>query len=225
VASNFQQGESSDMSSIGSIVRRAFGPYERHVAEWYRRIFVDLDDLAKQIRAWVNPASILEIGCGEGALAERLARDFPAAKYLGIDVTCRLGRLFVHPPRNVSFRQVTAQELAREARGTFDLVVLSDVLHHVPRDLRPDLLAVARDLLSEGGHFVLKDWVRRPTLIHAMSYFADVYIGGDKNTHYMCLQEQRSLIDSTFGHGAIRHEADIAPWTQNHAFLIERTGK
>ena len=213
------------MSSIGSTVRRAFGPYERHVAEWYRRIFVDLDDLTRQIRAWVNPTSILEIGCGEGALAERLARDFPAAKYLGIDITPHLGRLFEHPPMNVSFRQVTVQELAREAKGQFDLVVISDVIHHVPQDLRPQILTAAKDLLSEGGHLVLKDWVRRPTLIHAMSYFADVYIGGDKNTRFMCLDEQRSLIESTFGQGAIRQEADIAPWTQNHAFLVERQGE
>jgi 2-polyprenyl-6-hydroxyphenyl methylase/3-demethylubiquinone-9 3-methyltransferase len=213
------------MSSIGSTVRRAFGPYERHVAEWYRRIFVDLDDLTRQIREWVNPTSILEIGCGEGALAERLARGYPAARYLGIDITPHVGRLFEHPPRNVSFRQVTAQELAREAKGQFDLVVISDVIHHVPRDLRPQVLAAAKDLLAGGGHLVLKDWVRRPTLIHAMSYFADVYIGGDRNTHYLDLDEQRSLIESTFGQGVIRQEADIAPWTQNHAFLIERRGE
>ena len=213
------------MSSIGSTVRRAFGPYERQVAEWYRRIFVDLDDLARQIREWVNPTSILEIGCCEGALAERLARNFPAAKYLGIDITPRLGRLVKHPPTNVSFRHVTAQELAREAKGQFDLVVISDVIHHVPQDLRPQILTAAKDLLSEGGHLVVKDWVRRPTLIHAVSYFADVYIGGDKNTHYMSLDQQRSLIKSTFGRGAIRQEADIAPWTQNHAFLIEGQAK
>ena len=213
------------MNSIGSTVRRAFGPYERQVADWYRRIFIDLDDWARQIREWVNPTSILEIGCGEGALAEHLARDFPDAKYLGIDVTPRLGRLYENPPRSVSFRQVTAQELARESKGQFDLVVMSDVLHHIPQAIRPEILAAARDLVSEGGHFILKDWVRRPTLIHAMNYFADVYIGGDKNTHYMRLHEQRDLILATFGHGTIRQEAAIAPWTHNHAFLIARQGE
>ncbi len=59
---------------LGPQIRRLFGPYERQVAEAYKRVFIDLDDFAGRLRLWVpHPARILEVGCGEGAMMERLA--------------------------------------------------------------------------------------------------------------------------------------------------------
>lgn len=214
------------MTSIGSTIRRAFGPYERQVAEAYRRIFIDLDDLAGAIRARLSatpPARILEIGCGEGALAERLVRDWPEARYLGIDIIAHLGRMYAGAEGNVSFRQVTAQDLARQTPGAFDLVVINDVLHHVPEALRPEIVAAARDLLRPGGCLLLKDWARRPTPIHAACYVADRYIGGDATVRYMRLDEQRALIGAAFGAAALVEECTIAPWRHNHAFFVTRS--
>ncbi len=210
--------------SLGARIRRAFGPHERRVAELYRAVFVDLDALAERIALWAEPAEILEIGCGEGALAERLVARFPEAAYLGIDVIPHLGRLYAGPPGRAEFRQVTAEALAEARPGGFDLVVLADVLHHVPPPLRRSVLAAGRDLLAPGGRLVLKDWVRRPTPIHAATWVADVWIGGDRNTRYMTLAEQRALIAESFGPGAILAEAAIRPWRQNLAFLLARPG-
>jgi len=208
------------MASIGSAVRHAFGPYERQVAELYRRAFIDLEDLSGCIRDWAAPRSILEIGCGEGALAERLVRDFPQAQYTGIDIIPHLGRMYDGPAKRVSFRQITAEALAEEAPGSFDLVVINDVLHHVPDALRRGILDAARALLGPDGHLIFKDWVRRPTMIHAAVYVADAYIGGDRGVRYMPLEEQRELIAESFGEGAIQGERCIEPWAQNRAFLI-----
>lgn len=208
------------MSSLGATIRRAFGPYEREVSELYRRLFIDLDDLAGRIRDWAAPRSILEIGCGEGALAERLAREFPRADYLGIDIIPHLGRLYDGPSDRVRFRQVDAAVLAGEAPGRFDLVVINDVLHHVPPAARRDLLAAARRLLAPDGHMILKDWVRRPTPIHAACYVADAYVGGDRGVRYMTMDEQRRLIAEGFGPEAVVAEASVAPWRHNHAFLV-----
>ena len=56
---------------LGPLIRRLLGPYERPVTELYRRTFIDLDEFARIIAAWVpDPRRILEIGCGEGAVAE-----------------------------------------------------------------------------------------------------------------------------------------------------------
>jgi len=45
----------------GPLIRRLFGPYERQVAEAYKRLFVDLDDFADLLRLWVpHPGRILE---------------------------------------------------------------------------------------------------------------------------------------------------------------------
>ncbi|WP_306110891.1 MULTISPECIES: class I SAM-dependent methyltransferase [Roseovarius] len=208
------------MGSIGASVRRAFGPYERQVSELYRRVFIDLENLADCIQDWADPTAICEIGCGEGALAERLCRDFPDASYLGIDIAPQLGRMY--DGDRAEFRQIDAQDLAEERSGQFDLVVLNDVMHHVPVGIRADILQAAKKLLVPGGVLVFKDWLRRSTPIHAACYVADVYIGGDKNVAYMAMEEQRELIASVFGPAAVAAEQSIRPWSQNHAFKVVR---
>ena len=85
----------SDVVPIGPLIRRAFGPYEGAAAEGFRRIFVDLEDFIARLQEWVpNPGLILEVGCGEGAIAERLAKAYPASAILGSDICPTVGRLF-----------------------------------------------------------------------------------------------------------------------------------
>lgn len=208
------------MASVGATIRKALGRYERPVSDAYRGAFVDLEDLAARIRGWSRPARILEIGCGEGAMAELLTRDFPEAEFLGIDIIAHLGRMYEGRRDGVSFRQVEAQVLARELPGRFDLIVLNDVMHHVPDPEREEILKAARQLLAPGGMLVFKDWVRRPSLIHAACYVADAYIGGDRKVRYMDRAEQEAMLVRVFGPRAIRDSATIRPWAQNLAFLV-----
>lgn len=211
------------MSSFGATVRRAFGPYERQVSDLYRSIFINLEDLSDRIRTWTTPKNILEIGCGEGALAEFIARDFPGIPYLGIDIISHLGRMYEGQTENVEFQEITAQDLAATRPGEFDLILINDVLHHVPDEIREEILVAARTLLAPGGSLIFKDWDRRSSPIHAMCYIADVYVGGDKNVRYMPKSEQRKLLKGVFGEDAVLDEASIRPWKHNCAFLVTRT--
>src|SRR5579859_4409597 len=125
----------------GPLVRRLFGPYEHGVAEVYRRLFVNLDDLANLMCAWVPRAQrILEVGCGEGAMTERLVRSYPAASITAIDITTRIGRLYRGPASTVNFFQETVEEVAHRSPASFDLVILADVMHHVPLEARRSLM-------------------------------------------------------------------------------------
>ena len=76
------------------------------------------------------PARVLEVGCGEGALAEALAE-------AGYDV------LAIDPeaPEGPIFRQVTLERL--EEPAAFDVAVADRVLHHV-HPLEPALDKLAR---------------------------------------------------------------------------------
>ena len=80
----------------GPLIGRLFGTHERQVAEAFRRVFVDLDDFARRLQLWIPsaPRRILEVGCGEGAMAERLARIYPGATITGIDIKPTIGRLY-----------------------------------------------------------------------------------------------------------------------------------
>ena len=83
--------------SIGSAVRSLFGPAEPAVARAYRRIFVDVEALAREVAGLVAARRVLEVGAGEGQFTEALARVFPEAEILGIDITPRVGTALPGP--------------------------------------------------------------------------------------------------------------------------------
>ncbi|MBP0591590.1 class I SAM-dependent methyltransferase [Paraburkholderia sp. LEh10] len=206
--------------AIGSLVRVLFGPYEHRVSEAYRSIYVDLDGFTERIRHWRRDAvRVLEIGCGEGAMTERLANIYPRAEIVAIDITPRIGRLYRGPTDNVRFLQTTAQEMAATRRAEFDLIVLADVIHHVPPALRVELFVAAKSALAHNGALVFKDWKRANTPIHALCYASDRWITGDR-VQYMTVMEMREILTRVFGPNSIAAEAHIKPWGNNIAFLV-----
>lgn len=205
---------------IGPFIRRLFGPYERRVSEAYRSLYVDIDSLVDQIRQWQPTADkILEVGCGEGAVTERLSVAYPDAKITGIDITPRIGRLYAGPPDRVRFIQCDVQTIAATESGQYDLVVLSDVLHHVPVPLRQGLLDAIRATLAPDGAFIFKDWERNYTPIYWLCYASDRWITGDRII-YMSHEEMREILSRSFARNALVAEARIAPWRNNIATLV-----
>jgi 2-polyprenyl-3-methyl-5-hydroxy-6-metoxy-1,4-benzoquinol methylase len=207
--------------SIGAKVRRMFGRHERLVSELWRAGFIDLNAFFRQVRAWVPGASnVLEIGCGEGAGTERLADLYPHASILSIDVAPNLGRLYARPPKRVSFQQVSVTDLAATHGGKFDLILMCDVLHHIPAELRAEIIAATRSLLAPGGSFVCKDWARAATPIHWLAYAADRWLTGDR-VQFLTRCETEILFENAFSASAQRGTATIKPWRNNFALLIQ----
>jgi SAM-dependent methyltransferase len=203
---------------IGATVRHLLGPLEQPVSELYRRFFVDLDMQLGQLKSWVPEArNILEIGCGEGAIAQRLTMLYPSARITGIDISPRVGRLFSGLPGRVTFSCETAAEHARSHGGHYDLVLTCDVLHHVPWDQHPALLAQARSLLVPGGTFVLKDWEKIYNIGHAFCAFSDRVLTGDR-VRFGKEAYFRKLLEASFGSGSVKACARIRPWPNNMIF-------
>lgn len=205
----------------GPVIRRLFGPYEHGVAEAYRRIFVDLDDLARITRAWVPDARrILEVGCGEGAMTERIVTAYPSAHVTGIDISSDVGRLYRGPKHSATFREETIETLATREPGAYDLVILADVMHHVPHPARKSLLASIHQALATSGSLVFKDWTVSNHVIHWLCDSSDRYLTGD-NVSYFTAESLRGLISETFGAPAIRQSMTVRPWTNNLALLVQ----
>jgi 2-polyprenyl-6-hydroxyphenyl methylase/3-demethylubiquinone-9 3-methyltransferase len=197
-----------------------FGPYEHQLGEIYRSLYIDIDAFVALMRRW-NPKAtrILEVGCGEGAVTERLNAAYPDAKITAIDVTPRVGRLYNRSLENVSFVQCTVQEVAATETGQYDLVVLSDVLHHVPIGLRQGLIDAIRAALAPRGTFVFKDWERSNSLIHWLSYASDRWLTGDRIS-YMTRDEMRERLVHSFGNAALIAEERVRPRWNNLAILV-----
>jgi 2-polyprenyl-6-hydroxyphenyl methylase/3-demethylubiquinone-9 3-methyltransferase len=113
-------------------------------------------------RAGLSEAKVVDVGCGGGILAESLARK--GAEVTGIDVAPRVlatARLHLHESGlNVDYREVTVEELASEATGSFDVVTCMEMLEHVP-DPASIIQSVQR-LLKPGGHGFFSTLNRTP---------------------------------------------------------------
>jgi 2-polyprenyl-6-hydroxyphenyl methylase/3-demethylubiquinone-9 3-methyltransferase len=189
-------------------------------AEAYRRVFVDLDEVVAHLQKWAPaPRRILEVGCGEGFVAERLAKAYPAAAITGSDICPTVGRLFRGDRGQVRFVEAPVQQIAVAEPQAFDLVVLCDVLHHVPSSEREGLLRAVFQTMAPGASLVLKDWLPSRAPIHWLCSFADRYITGDA-VEFSPKSTIASLLGRVFGTAAIRAEASVPPWSNNIAFLI-----
>lgn len=206
--------------AIGATVRRAFGKHERKVSELWRAIFVDLDAWTAAVREWAPDATrILELGCGEGYSTERLAAAFPAAQIDAVDIADNIGRLYQGPSDKVTFRQIYAEELAAQQPGTYDLIILADVIHHVPKAARQSLLEAVRTLLAPHGVLLFKDWARDHTPIYYVGYASDRWLTGDR-IEYLTPSEAGAMLRGVFGSASLVSEKRIRPWQNNYAFMV-----
>jgi 2-polyprenyl-6-hydroxyphenyl methylase/3-demethylubiquinone-9 3-methyltransferase len=209
--------------SIGYFVRQLLGPLEGPISGLYRSMFVDINSLAKQIHCWCDANKILELGCGEGAITSQLVKFYPHAYITAIDITPRVGRMFQGDLSRVTFKVQTIRDCITEEKADFDLVVISDVIHHVPWNMHREFLSDAGQALKPGGYLILKDWERSSTPIHLLAYFLDRYITGDK-VRYKTTDEFRMLLEDVFGANCIKAEKRIRPWSNNIAFLVKGMG-
>jgi len=95
--------------------------------------------------------TVLDVGCGGGILAEAMAGR--GAVVTGIDLSEKplgVARLHLHESgQKVDYRQIGAEDLAREMPAAFDVVTCMEMLEHVP-DPASTVHACA-ELVKPGG--------------------------------------------------------------------------
>ena len=95
---------------------------------------------------------VLDVGCGGGILAESMAQR--GAQVIGIDLAdkaLKVAQLHVLESGNqVEYRNVSAENYAREQPGQFDVVTCMELLEHVPDPA--STVAACAALVKPGGH-------------------------------------------------------------------------
>ncbi|MFY1631958.1 methyltransferase domain-containing protein [Solwaraspora sp. WMMB335] len=208
---------------FGTIVRHRLGRLEIPAAELYRALFISLDRLGRQIAGLSDPKRILEIGCGDGALAQRLTTVYPAAEYLGIDPAPTAGRLYRGDPARAQFRCQDTAALVAQQPDPFDLVVVVDVLHHVRATERPALLRHAAGLTAVDGLLLVKEWARDRPVAGRLAYWADRYVTGDREVDFLTEAQLLALLHEQLPQFGVTRHRPVPPWRENILFTLGRT--
>jgi 2-polyprenyl-6-hydroxyphenyl methylase/3-demethylubiquinone-9 3-methyltransferase len=113
-------------------------------------------------RVGLSGKRVVDVGCGGGILSESMARC--GAEVTGIDMgEAPLSVAKLHGLEsgvNVDYRQITAEQLAREQAGSFDVVTCLEMLEHVP-DPASTIRACA-ELAKPGGALFFSTINRNP---------------------------------------------------------------
>jgi 2-polyprenyl-6-hydroxyphenyl methylase/3-demethylubiquinone-9 3-methyltransferase len=124
--------------------------------------------------ASINGKAVLDIGCGGGILSDAMAR--LGATVTGIDLATKslkvaqLHALETQTP-NVTYREVSAEDLAAEAPAQFDVVTCMEMLEHVPDPA--SIVKACAALVKPGG------WVFFSTLNRNPKSFLFAIVGAE----------------------------------------------
>jgi len=119
--------------------------------------------------------NVVDVGCGGGILSEAMSEQ--GAHVLGIDLSTKaLGVARLHKIEtgaSVDYRLVSAEALAAETPGAYDVVTCCELLEHVPD---PASLVAACAQLARGGGTVVFSTINRNPKSYVFAILGAEYV-------------------------------------------------
>jgi len=177
-------------------------PVARRLVQAFERSMSELLELAHPV------ASVLEVGCGEGEVTARLAREYPGARIVGRDRSPEIVAEARARHPGLTF-EVQAVEDAGANGERFDLVVACEVLEHV-EDPERALAALARVT----RHHLFASVPREP-LWRVLNLARGRYLSrlGDTPGHLQHWS-RAAFVRLLSRHFVVRAQRAPLPWTQ-----------
>ena len=194
-----------DANRDGTIVGNVYDKYHTRnpIARWLMSRF--LRSIAVLVRK-LSPTSILEVGCGEGWLADYLVRHvWRPERFVAIDLNS--DRLADDLDPLIEFRPASAYRLPFQT-GEFDLVLCCEVMEHLEYPER-----ALTELARVTSNAVILSTPREP-LWRCLNMARGKYLGQLGNTpghiqHF----SQTSLRSLVARHLTVQSIASPVPWT------------
>jgi len=150
-----------------------------------------------QIAGYVPEAArVVDIGCGRGLLANYLAISSASREVTGIDKQVRrleAARNSIRGRSNIHFRLQDALDLRREK---FDVIVISDMLHHLTYSQQEKLLEHCCRILPEGGLLLLEDVTPDPKWKYIAHFLIDRTLNCGRRQNFRRLEEWKSYLEN-----------------------------
>ena len=208
----------------GQFVRRLLG--ERlfaRVVEFYRAVFVDLDEVAACLPPLAPGSEILDVGGGDGALLERILRRQPRLRASLVDLRPSVGLSLTDARRERVrlFASTAVRDCAGRGVPVPDVVVVADVLHHVPVAERAALLRDLRDFLCGPPRLLVVKEVAPESWRARAGLWSDRYVTGDRHVALVAPDEVKSLVAEVFPDLAARDTPLLERDHPNYCILFE----
>jgi 2-polyprenyl-3-methyl-5-hydroxy-6-metoxy-1,4-benzoquinol methylase len=174
-----------------------------------RRLMGDFERTLDQLLGRAAPASLLDVGCGEGVLVQHWAQRWPHARIVGIDLEAPdiQAGWTQHQAPNLEYRINRADHLPF-ADGEFEAVTAIEVLEHVPQPEQ----TVAEMARVAGGHLVVS--VPREPLWRALNVARGAYLKDLGNTPgHLNHWSKRAFVRLLSRHGEVVEARSPFPWT------------
>ena len=155
------------------------------------------------------PASLLDVGCGEGVLTQRWAQRLGDRRVVGIDLDDPALRAEWERRRapNLEYRVMKAERLPF-GDGEFDLAAAIEVLEHVPDPAH----TVAEMARVAAGHLLVS--VPREPLWRALNLARAAYVRELGNTPgHVNHWSKRGFVELLSRHGEVVEARSPFPWT------------
>jgi 2-polyprenyl-3-methyl-5-hydroxy-6-metoxy-1,4-benzoquinol methylase len=168
-------------------------------------------------------ATVLDLGCGTGTLLATLAAISRLHRGIGCDVAepplhaARVAAERIGSADILSFESVRSLDLA--PAGPFDVVLMVDVLHHIPVPKRADAIRAAAQRTAAGGVFIYKDMTDSPTWRRVAHTIDDLIF-----SHELVTQVRAGEVEAWAGEAdlAIEHSEFIPRLVYGHQLRVFR---
>jgi trans-aconitate methyltransferase len=183
-------------------LRRWDAQQERYIADREER-FTVIGDVVEQATAGIDHPLVLDLGCGPGSLATRLATRFPAAEIVGIDVDpvlLALARATAPASVRIVERDLT-QLGGLDLDRPVDAAVSTTALHWLGDEALGGLYRTLAGLLRPGGVLVDGDHLydAQPRLAELAKSVRESRVAADPELADPAADRQRRGL--TGGHG------------------------
>lgn len=175
-----------------------------------RRLMTGFEAALAELLAQAAPGSVLDVGCGEGVLTERWARELDPRPVVGFDLEdAKLSAEWERRRRpNLSFRTGDADGGLPFADDEFELAAAIEVLEHVP-----DAERVVAEMARVASRHLLVSVPREP-LWRALNLARGAYVRELGNTpghvnHF----SRRAFVSMLARHGRVLEVRSPLPWT------------
>jgi 2-polyprenyl-3-methyl-5-hydroxy-6-metoxy-1,4-benzoquinol methylase len=201
-------GAGLTLSRDGVVTGNTYDKYGTH-NPLARRLMAGFERDLDALLARADPASLLDVGCGEGVLVHRWAQRLPGRRLVGIDLeeqSIQAGWTARQAP-NLEYRVMRAEHLPF-ADDEFDLASAVEVLEHVP-DPEHTLAEMARC----AQHHLLVSVPREP-LWRALNMARGAYLRALGNTPgHLNHWSKRSFVQLLARYGTVAEVRTPFPWT------------